>query len=193
MRPGFVRLTFPYFMTEAEVAFVLEALKMVATEGWKLLPQYVLDPETGEWRHHINSIIKDRRWIGSIRYIDGRMNAGERRVSGSGVFPQNHSDCLQTARNIFNRARKMAQRSQNKIERSVFFDDKSETLRWFMLPNEAQDLLLGHSQKVKHSVPFDPSNYKLTLLESSYVLFQYYYYYYYYFFFLPIYFIQIIF
>ncbi|XP_058791070.1 uncharacterized protein LOC131664190 [Phymastichus coffea] len=167
LRPGFARLTFPYFMSEMEVAFVLEALKMVATEGWKLLPQYMLNPETGEWRHHTNSVFKDRRWLGAIRYTDGRMSASERRISGAGVFPQSYSDCLQTARNIFNRARKMAQRCPMQIDRSVFFDEKSERLRWFMLPHEAQDLLLGNSQKVKHNVPFDPSTYKLAFLEAS--------------------------
>ncbi len=58
LRPGFVRLTFPFFMSESEINFILEALKMVATEGWKLLPQYVVDERTGEWRHHSNSLGK---------------------------------------------------------------------------------------------------------------------------------------
>lgn len=144
-------------MSEAEVAFVLEALKMVATEGWKLLPQYVLNPDTGEWRHHTNSVFKERKWLGSIRYTDGRMNASERRASGSGVFPQNYGDCLQTARNIFNRARKMAQRYPLQIDKSFnFVCERMEALRWFMLPSEAQDLLLGNSQNVKQDVPFNP-------------------------------------
>lgn len=157
MRPGFARLAFPYFMSEAEVAFVLEALKMVATEGWKLLPQYVLNPDTGEWRHHTNSVFKERKWLSSIRYTDGRMNATERRASGSGVFPQNYGDCLQTARNIFNRARKMAQRYPLQIDKSFnFVCERMEALRWFMLPSEAQDLLLGNSQNVKQDVPFNP-------------------------------------
>ncbi|XP_017757061.1 PREDICTED: uncharacterized protein LOC108548558 [Eufriesea mexicana] len=157
LRPGFAKLSFPYFMSEAEVAFVLEALKMVATEGWKLLPQYVLNPDTGEWRHHTNSVFKERKWLSSIRYTDGKMNASERRVSGSGVLPQNYGDCLQTARNIFNRARKMAQRYPLQIDRSYnFVSERLESLRWFMLPSEAQDLLLGNSQNVKQDVPFNP-------------------------------------
>lgn len=157
LRPGFARLSFPYFMSEAEVAFVLEALKMVATEGWKLLPQYVLNPDTGEWRHHTNSVFKERKWLGSIRYTDGRMNATERRASGAGVFPQTYGDCLQTARNIFNRARKMAQRYPLQIDRSFnFMCERMEALRWFILPSEAQDLLLGNSQNVKQDVPFNP-------------------------------------
>ncbi|XP_076224851.1 uncharacterized protein LOC116430111 [Nomia melanderi] len=158
LRPGFAKLSFPYFMSEAEVAFVLEALKMVATEGWKLLPQYVLNPDTGEWRHHTNSVFKERKWLSSIRYTDGKMNASERRVSGSGVLPQNYGDCLQTARNIFNRARKMAQRYPLQIDRSYnFVSERMEALRWFMLPSEAQDLLLGNSQNVKQDVPFNPT------------------------------------
>jgi len=36
------------------------------------------------------------------------MTVNERRVSGIGTFPpQDYADCLQTARNIFNKARKV--------------------------------------------------------------------------------------
>lgn len=156
LRPGFTRISLPYFMSDTEVAFVMEALKMVATEGWKLLPQYVMIPETGEWRHHTNSLCKDRKWLSSIRYVDGKMTMNERRISGPGIFPQTYQDCLQTARNLFNRSRKTAHRTPLP-DPGITFDDRSSRLRWFMLPSEAQDLLLGHSQNVKHDVPFDPA------------------------------------
>lgn len=38
-RPGFARINLPYFMDDETVHFVLEAVDMVATHGWKLLPQ----------------------------------------------------------------------------------------------------------------------------------------------------------
>lgn len=142
-------------MSDAEVGFVMEALKMVATEGWKLLPQYVMIPETGEWRHHTNSMCKDRKWLGAIRYVDGKMTMNERKISGPGVFPQTYQDCLQTARNLFNRSRKTAHRNPLP-DQGIVFDDRSNRLRWFVLPSEAQDLLLGNSQNVKQDVPFDP-------------------------------------
>lgn len=85
------------------------------------------------------------------------MNAAERRISGAGSFPQAYNDCLQTARNIFNRARKMAQRCPLQIDQ-VSHEGPFENLRWFMLSNEAQDLLLGNSQNVKTNVPFDPNH-----------------------------------
>nr|CAD7399828.1 unnamed protein product [Timema cristinae] len=158
LRPGFARISLPFFMADNEVAYVLEALKMVATEAWKLLPQYILNPETGEWRHHTNSVFRDRKWLGSIRYTDGKMSVSERRVSGQGTFPQDYGEILQTARNIFNKARKMAQRYPLS-DQCVMFDDRTDRLRWFMLPSEAQDILLGNSQNVKHDVPFDPIQY----------------------------------
>lgn len=39
------------------------------------------------------------------------------------------------------------------------FNPRIDYLRWFMLPKEAHDLLLGRSGNVKHIVPFDPSGY----------------------------------
>ncbi|XP_037051860.1 uncharacterized protein LOC119085529 isoform X4 [Bradysia coprophila] len=157
IKPGYTQITLPFFMTETEVGFILESLKMVATEAWKLLPQYEVVPETGEWRHHSNSLAKERKWLGAIRYTDGRMMFNDRRISGPGLFPQNYSDCLQTARNLFSRARKVAQKSATaKVVLRLNYDH-AETLRWYMLPGEAHELLLGHSQNIKHQVPFDPN------------------------------------
>ncbi|XP_065074268.1 uncharacterized protein LOC135698290 isoform X2 [Ochlerotatus camptorhynchus] len=157
IHPGYIRITFPYFMAEAEVGFILEALKMVATEAWKLLPQYDVEDRTGEWRHHSNSLAKERKWLGAIRYIDGKMLFSDRRISGPGIFPQSYSDCLQTARNLFNRARKMAQKSASDEIVLKLPNVSVEKLRWYMLPGEAHELLLGHSHSVKNTVPFDPT------------------------------------
>jgi selenocysteine lyase/cysteine desulfurase len=45
------RLSFPYYTSEAAFAYVLEAVHLLADEGWKLLPQYRFDPGTGLWEH----------------------------------------------------------------------------------------------------------------------------------------------
>lgn len=155
LRPGFTRISLPYFISDNELAYIMEAVKMVATEAWKLLPQYTVDLETGEWRHYTNAITKDRKWLSSVRYIDGKMTMNERRISGPGLFPQNYSECLQTARNLFNRARKSAHRNPYN-DQSISFDSRSEKLRWFMLQHEAQSLLTSNAQNVKQNVPFDP-------------------------------------
>ncbi|CAH0591407.1 unnamed protein product [Chrysodeixis includens] len=158
LRPGFCRVSLPYFMSDTELAFVLEALKMVATEGWKILPQYVVNPETGQWRHHTCSVLRDRKSLHSVKFNDGKMTCHERRISGPGIFPQTYTETLQTARNLFSRARKLAMKCST-AEPEVTFNPRIDYLRWFMLPKEAHDLLLGRSANVKHIVPFDPSGY----------------------------------
>ena len=39
LKPGVTRVSFPYFMNEEAIKFVIEAVKMTAREAWKLLPQ----------------------------------------------------------------------------------------------------------------------------------------------------------
>jgi selenocysteine lyase/cysteine desulfurase len=51
VRPGFVRLSLAYYISEQRVDFILEAVKFVCEHGWKFLPQYIFNLETGEFRH----------------------------------------------------------------------------------------------------------------------------------------------
>jgi hypothetical protein len=51
IKPGWVRVNFNYFIPEEEFAYILEAVHMVADQGWRLLPQYRYEPETALWRH----------------------------------------------------------------------------------------------------------------------------------------------
>ena len=57
VRLGATRLNLP-FSSEAELELVLGALELVAGQGWRLLPVYRFNNETGEWRHHSNSVFR---------------------------------------------------------------------------------------------------------------------------------------
>jgi len=48
---AFARLSFNYFMSETVFEYILEAVHLVANEGWKLMPLYGFDPASGLWRH----------------------------------------------------------------------------------------------------------------------------------------------
>ncbi|KAH9495199.1 hypothetical protein Btru_015625, partial [Bulinus truncatus] len=48
-RPGFVRLSFPFFMSQNCFSFVIKAILMVAEKGWMLLPLYEFNRKTGKW------------------------------------------------------------------------------------------------------------------------------------------------
>ena len=51
VKPGWVRMNFNYFISEQAFDFMIEAVRLIAAHGWKLLPQYEFLAETGEWRH----------------------------------------------------------------------------------------------------------------------------------------------
>ena len=51
MRPGFVRVSFPYHLPQHLFRFVLRAVQWVADHGWRLLSEYMAHASTGEWKH----------------------------------------------------------------------------------------------------------------------------------------------
>ena len=53
LKPGFVRLCLPWFAPNEEIEYILTALNEVAVHGWKLLPQYEFNPDTGSWKHQV--------------------------------------------------------------------------------------------------------------------------------------------
>jgi len=51
IKPGWVRVNFNYFISERVFEYILDAVDLVARDGWKLLPLYDFEPATGLWRH----------------------------------------------------------------------------------------------------------------------------------------------
>lgn len=51
MKPGWVRVSLPYYASEEDVEFILSAIEFVAEHGEALLPQYCFSFADGVWRH----------------------------------------------------------------------------------------------------------------------------------------------
>ena len=51
IKPGWVRINFNYFISEPVFSYLVEAVRLVARDGWRLLGDYHFDPATGLWRH----------------------------------------------------------------------------------------------------------------------------------------------
>ncbi len=51
IKPGWVRVNFNYFISEPVFDYIVEAVRLVARHGWRLLGDYRFDPVTGLWRH----------------------------------------------------------------------------------------------------------------------------------------------
>ena len=72
IKPGWVRVNFNYFISETVFEYILEAVDLVATEGWRLLPLYDFDPGSGLWRH-VDGLAEPPLSLHDVRYDGGHM------------------------------------------------------------------------------------------------------------------------
>ena len=49
IKPGWVRVNFNYFLSDAVADYIIEAVRLVARDGWRLLGDYRFDTATGLW------------------------------------------------------------------------------------------------------------------------------------------------
>ncbi|WP_300265845.1 aminotransferase class V-fold PLP-dependent enzyme [Microbacterium sp.] len=51
IKPGWVRVSFNYFISDRVFQYILNAVELIADFGHRLVPQYRFSPDTGLWRH----------------------------------------------------------------------------------------------------------------------------------------------
>lgn len=56
IKPGWVRVSFNYFISDAVFRYIVSAVSMVAEHGFKLVPLYRFEPATGLWRHEAGPV-----------------------------------------------------------------------------------------------------------------------------------------
>lgn len=67
IKPGWVRVSFNYFISPAVFEYIVAAVHLVATNGWALLPEYRFDPYTGLWRHK-GGLVEPPLRLSQLRY-----------------------------------------------------------------------------------------------------------------------------
>ena len=56
IKPGWVRINFNYFISDAVVDYIVAAVAFVAEHGWRLLGDYHFETATGLWRHRAGPV-----------------------------------------------------------------------------------------------------------------------------------------
>ncbi|NOY25097.1 MAG: aminotransferase class V-fold PLP-dependent enzyme [Oligoflexia bacterium] len=79
IKPGWVRLNFNYFISEATFQFIVEAVVFIAEHGWKLLPLYDFCPTSGLWRYR-GDRPRPTTSLLDVSYEDGTMSYASRHV-----------------------------------------------------------------------------------------------------------------
>ena len=122
LKPGWVRLNFNYFISDAEFEYIVDAVHMIASDGWRLLPLYTYETETGVWRHRDGlpkppASLLDADFTGS--------EAAPKTVSLDAL-----DDYIEDAKRILSEAP-----LDDGIEQTL--STEAEELRWFPIPTEA--------------------------------------------------------
>ncbi|MBW1876722.1 MAG: aminotransferase class V-fold PLP-dependent enzyme [Deltaproteobacteria bacterium] len=149
IKPGWVRVNFNYFISETVFDYILEALHLIAAEGWRLLPQYRFDPWGGEWRHRDGRPDAAMR-LSDITYRSGKMEYRSRHATEPEYALKGYLDA---ARHLFAGAHAAAQDIQ--VEDPPLSDD-FEALRWFPLPSEILAELQGRPVPGPRAYPLHP-------------------------------------
>ncbi len=127
IKPGWVRVNFNYFISEAVFEFILDAVDLVASEGWRLLPQYRFDPVTGLWRHR-DGLVEPPLSLADISYEGGRM----------GYTAHRHREPESRLTGYLDEARALlAALPPTPPGEPLEVGPDFEALRWFLLPDEA--------------------------------------------------------
>ncbi len=137
VKPGWIRVNFNYFISEAQFAFLQEAVELVADHGWKLLPHYDFDPVTGQWKHKQGRAHPVMR-LHDITYRSGKLEARARHATEPEYVLAGYLD---DARRIFEET--VIEQQTAPMQCGCALSDDFQRLRWFPLPNEVQCELKG--------------------------------------------------
>ncbi|MGY2873063.1 selenocysteine lyase/cysteine desulfurase [Marmoricola sp. URHA0025 HA25] len=73
IKPGWVRVNFNYFISDTTFEYVVDAVRLVARHGWRLLGDYRFDVARGLW-HHRDGLVEPPLRLTQISYsADGDM------------------------------------------------------------------------------------------------------------------------
>ncbi len=127
IKPGWVRVNFTFFLEEEAVEYLIEAVKLVADHGHRLLAQYDFDPNSGLWTHR-DGVATPPMSLGDIDYSTGVMSYTGRR---------HEVDAHPLAHWIDEGRRLMEAEPPAEPVPHVDVTADFESLRWFPLPEEA--------------------------------------------------------
>jgi selenocysteine lyase/cysteine desulfurase len=126
IKPGWIRVNFNYFISEAVFEFILEAVHIAARDGWRLLDAYDFCAKTGLWRH------REGRSEAPLSLDDVQYGA-----SGI-VYPQHRTlaDESELPNYLAEARRILAEARPGRRAMIPSPTDDFEQLRWFPLPGE---------------------------------------------------------
>ena len=127
IKPGWVRVNFNYFLSEQTFQFIVDAVHLIANDGWKSLSCYRFDQHTGGWRHR-DAPEGAPLSLDDVTYATGDMEYPDRRRTAP---PSALRSYLDEAKTILDSAL-----TQPPCEPGPDLETEAEALRWFPVAAE---------------------------------------------------------
>ncbi len=135
IKPGWVRVNFNYFISEEVFGLIIKAVDFIAREGWRFLPHYDFEAETGIWRHR-NAERGTSLRLGDIAYCSGRMQYRSQHLTE----PESaFAEYLARAEELVVEWQTLQENAGETIGTGApvaVLSSELEPLRWFPLPGE---------------------------------------------------------
>ncbi|KHJ89661.1 aminotransferase, class V [Oesophagostomum dentatum] len=80
LRPGFTRISIPYFWTDKQVDYLLDCIRFVSERAADFIHLYQLNCESAEWHHHKQRTFHARKWLGYVSFTKHGMVVEEKKV-----------------------------------------------------------------------------------------------------------------
>jgi hypothetical protein len=119
-------VSFNYFISETVFSYIVEAVRIVAKDGWRLLGDYRFEPATGMWKHRRGPAEPPLR-LGQVTYD----------AQGHLQYPRHHDRAPESELGRYLTEARAVLAAANPAS-DVHVDDlvsaDFEHLRWFDLP-----------------------------------------------------------
>ncbi|KAF4041923.1 PP-loop family [Phytophthora infestans] len=165
LRPGFTRMSFPYFMSAGELEYVLAAVNFVATDGWKFLPQYKFNHKSGVWKHWTRfTKFPDRKWISHFATALEDKTRSTSLAHDEETLATHRAENLAEARRLAGDVTAKTAPSQVVAASAAQMLEQTDdgALRWFVYPSEAVEALKKGEKPAMTEVirgPYQPARY----------------------------------
>ncbi len=127
IKPGWVRVNFNYFLSDTVADYIVEAVRLVARDGWRLLGDYRFDTASGIWTHQ-DGVVEPPLRLAAITYDEHRMHAPSSQQAADESVLQQHLE---------DGAKVLAEAREPDLAPPPEVSEDFEHLRWFDLPASA--------------------------------------------------------
>ncbi|HET6666276.1 MAG TPA: aminotransferase class V-fold PLP-dependent enzyme [Intrasporangium sp.] len=123
IKPGWVRVNINYFISDTVFEYLLEAVRLVARDGWRLLGDYDFDVTSGRWTHKRGPVEPPLR-LSDVGYQGGRM-----------TYPRHEDRAPESAlAGYLVEGARIMREAIPPVEGAASISPDFDHLRWFDLP-----------------------------------------------------------